>query len=221
MGKEFNLYNQYKKKWILPLIFSVVASLSITCCILFSFVIECGICYDISISIFTGTIVFSLTQLLLYLNKRPKLQIQKDAEISLGLKYKLGNIKDRISKLALIDNEQDYIELLKIMQEFYNMLYKNSKVLDRISKILAKRVDYYIWAYIFFIDKHLSKIDFKNFFDNITKELGIKEITIKYGEVKEYLNDKIDTIYAQITELNNDFQLFYNNEKNKIADEIF
>lgn len=218
-NEDFDFYSQYKKKWILPLLFSIILIVSIVCC--FVFHCKCEIAYDISLSIFTGSLVFFLTQLILYINKKTKIKMQQDKDTLFTIKYKLSQIINRLKILYSLDKEEDYIELKNILKESYKLIYKNKRDITRISKILAKRIDCIFWTYLFFISKELERVSHDDFMQNANACITIGNLTIKYCEILEYFNKKICVLSEQISELYNDFNLFYENQKQKISDEIF
>lgn len=219
--REFNFYYQYKKKWLLPLFFAVILLITLIACILFKFKYKCEFAYDISLSVFTGSLVFFLTQLILYINKKPKIKMQQDKETLFTIKYKLTQIKNRLKILHLSDKEEDFIDLKNALKESYTLIYKNKKNISRIAKILAKRIDCVFWAHLMFISKGLERVTYSEFMKNADACINVGNLTIKYCEIIDFLNNKICVLSKQITELYNDFNLFYENQKQKISDEIF
>lgn len=218
---NFDFYSQYKKKWILPLVFTVILIATLVACILFKFKYKCEFAYDISLSIFTGSLVFFLTQLLLYLNKLPKIKMQMDRTVLSTSVYKLTNIKERLEKINTFELEETYNELKNLLRDSYNLLHNNEKALSRTSKILAKRIDYSLWAYFCLANHELDKINHEDFLKDSETYIKIGVLSLKYSQIKDYLYEKICTLHNQISELYKDYDLFYQNEKQKIVDEIF
>lgn len=217
--EEFDLYSHYKKNWILPLILTIVVVVSIISC--FVFRDKCKIGYDISLSVFTGSILFVFTQLILYINKIPKIRMQHDKEMLFTIKYKLTQIQNRLIALQSIDKEEDFIELKKLLTESYKLIHQRKKDIVRVANILAKRIDCVFWAYLFFISKKLEQVSHNEVLENSNDCIKVGSLTMKYFEILNYLKEKIDTFNKQISELYNDYKLFYENEKQKIIDEIF
>ena len=218
---KFNLYSYYKKKWLLPLIFVGILVVSIVGCIVLKFKIKCGIAYDICLSIFTGNLVFFLTQLMLFINKNPKIKMQEDCEKLFSVRYKLKNIDDRLIKIESLKEEEDFIELKNLLKEVYNLLRSNEKLLKRTSKILSKRVDYVFWAHLFLLEHEIDKIDLDKFLNDDKTLIKIGDISLKYNMVMHYFRDKLETVFKQAQELFEDFNLFYESESKKITKEIF
>lgn len=219
--QEFNFYYQYKKKWLLPAVFILILVISIIGCILFKLKFKCQLAYDISLSIFTGNLVFFLTQFILYLNKMPKIKIQTDKIVLSSTIYKLSNIKDRAEDIENFELEETFIELKNLMKSAYTILHSSEKTLKRTSGILAKRIDYHVWAYFCLIEHEIDKIEYVTFLKDNETIVKVGSVELKYNQIKDFFKEKLTILFNQITELYKDFDLFYQNEKQKLSDEIF
>ena len=221
-SEEFNLYSYYKKRWLTPLIICSLLILSLFLAILFKFVFFVDFGYDIAMSVFTGTVLFIVTQLVLYINKSAKIKIQEDKSKLFSVNYKLSNLIKRYDDIKLkIENEETYVEFRKIIKETYILLYRNKKVLERCSIILSKKYESVFWANLYFIYKNIYSFDFNYFINNPNYEIKFFEKSFKLSEIESYYENNIYNIKEQIDEIYNDFSLFYKNEINKISKDIF
>ena len=95
MKEEFNIERLYKKKYSTAIIFGTIMIASLVLAILFHYKWKEGFVENIFFSISSGCFVSLITQLIIYLNKRPKIKMQEDLSL---IRADIKIIKDYLSQ---------------------------------------------------------------------------------------------------------------------------